>query len=126
MKNRLDYVTNSSSSSFIIARSEELNDKQKEEMVKYVAKSFLGKPVLTPNSTEEDMNRVFEEYWDFKDEEIQQQVRAALGKGKSVYSGYVCFRNSVNNYVGVFQDIWKIMQDNGDGTFLWKDEELRY
>ena len=126
MKIRLDYVTNSSSSSFIIARSEELNDKQKEEIVKYVAKSFLGKPVLTPDSTEEDISRVFEDNWDFKDEEIQQQVREVLAKGKSIYNGYVCFGDSDDDYVGIFQDIWKIMQDNGDGTFLSIDEELTY
>lgn len=39
MKVRMDFVTNSSSSSFILARTSKLNEKQKEEILKYVEKN---------------------------------------------------------------------------------------
>ena len=38
----MDFVTNSSSSSFILARNEHLNEKQKDKIIEYVEKTFLG------------------------------------------------------------------------------------
>lgn len=42
MKVRTDFVTNSSSSSFILARKAELSEKQKEAIVEFVVERMLG------------------------------------------------------------------------------------
>lgn len=128
MKIRTDFVTNSSSSSFILARNSEINDKQKEAIIKFVEENILGERVLGPESTEEEIEQVFEEDWIFDDEEKQQEVREALKAGKSIYSGYVNFEDDCAEYgyANIFEKIWKIMEENGEGNFVAIDDDLSY
>ena len=43
MKVRSDFVTNSSSSSFILARKDELTEEQKQLILDYVCNNLLGR-----------------------------------------------------------------------------------
>ena len=55
MKIRTDFVTNSSSSSFIIARDEELSQTLKDVIINFVLEEMLGKKMLAPGSTEDQI-----------------------------------------------------------------------
>ena len=126
MKVRMDFVTNSSSSSFILAKNSEMSEKQKADLLKYVEDNFFGSVVLSPESTEEEIEKVFEEEYEFEDEDIQLEVRKLLKEGKSIYCGWVSYEECEYNYSSVFEEIWKIMKKSGDGNFVAINDDLSW
>ena len=127
MKVRNDFVTNSSSSSFILARKPGVNDKQKEAIIQYVENHLLGEEILSPDSPEEEIQKVFQEYYEFEeDEDRQQEVRKRLEEGKSIYAGQISFEECDYSYADLFQHIWQIMEEYSDGGFEAIKDDLSY
>ncbi len=126
MKVRNDFVTNSSSS-FILARKPGVNDKQKEAIIQYVENHLLGEEILSPDSSEEEIQKVFQEYYEFEeDEDRQQEVRKRLEEGKSIYAGQISFEECDYSYADLFQHIWQIMEKYSDSGFEAIKDDLSY
>lgn len=120
MKVRMDFVTNSSSASFLLARSSGLNEKQKEAILKYVEKRFLGEKLpLVRESTAEEVE-------EFCRERDQEKVRDALDEGYSLYAGTVDYEMADISLMNIYERIWRLAEENGDGSFRRINTDLSY
>ena len=122
MKLRLDFVTNSSSSSFLLARKGELTEKQKKAILNYIENAVLGYEILAAGASDEKIQQVIKKnHIDYDDAE---EIKKALKKGKSIYMGVVDFE--VDSYADLCQSIWEHLEELDDGNFEIINGELEY
>ena len=124
MKIRTDYVTNSSSSSFIMARKEELSETARNIIVDFVTDEMLGKKLLTPDSSEEQIQEAFEE--EYIDEEYQDTIRKMLKEGKTIYNGWIEFEDSESQFAWLFEKLWSRLEEASQEEITIIDGDLSY
>ena len=108
MKVRLGFVTNSSSSSFIIARRPTLSQAQKDAIVNVVVRYLFGEPLTLEEAKEYCVD-------DYLDEDQIQEILATIQKDQSkgmIITGSCldtdCYPEG--DYYDLIRDIWKALE----------------
>lgn len=133
MKIRNGFITNSSSSSFILAKkSKDFTEEQKTAILLYVRKHMLGH---TEISTKEQLDEYYKKYGLFRSngeidesEYCYNEYKELLGlieQGYSIYQGDVSFEDD-SGLAYLYEGLWETIKDADPDDFIGVDTDLSY
>ena len=126
MKIRTDFVTNSSSASFVLARKGELTEKQKAAIVSFVENRMLGERLLSADASEEEVQKVFKDMLIDDEDSTGEAIRKVLKSGRDVYYGSISFDESDNDIADLYLGIWDAIERAGNDNFEGVETDLCY
>lgn len=119
MKLTSDYVTNSSSANFILARKGKLTKSQIQKLIKCIESKFLGEVVLKHNASEEEIQNFLND--SYLSEQQEQMIRDELKDGKDIYEGMVTFEEAEYNIGTIYENVWNALDDGDNINFIKGD-----
>ena len=119
MKITSDYVTNSSSANFILARKGKLSKKQIENLVKKIESEYLGEIVLRHDASEKEIKEYLDDAY-LTDEQVKE-IKAALKAGKDIYEGWVSFEGAEYHLGDLYEEIWDAVKGEENIDFIKED-----
>ena len=124
MKVRMDFVTNSSSSSFLIAQKKggKLSQVSRDKLADLLIREFMDRVTILEDLTVE--NAGTHEMLEYRYEDDVDEVVTALKEGFQIGEGYISWDEAEENLTDIFAEVLDIL-DN-DEAYRVIEDDLSY